>query len=163
MTAFHRTGSGRIAAFAMAAMLAGCVAQPPAPVIERPASAPNAAPSAVASGDSDRTDVARVPAEPAGPVIDAPAPEKLIGMGRAEVVKILGPPSFRRLDAPALLMRYRDERCILDLFLYPPAGPRGADGPAVEHVEARAVGGGRMATNACIESVMKSRAARAPG
>jgi len=162
MTDCHRKLSGRFAAFALAAVLAGCVAQLPAPTAEEPA----AAPAAAAPATPEEPEQAGAPADtptPAAPAIEVPTPEKLLGMDRGAIVKLMGRPDFRRHDVPALLMRYRDARCILDLFLYPASGARKADGPAVEHVEARGVDGSRIATKTCIESVMKSRAAKAPG
>jgi hypothetical protein len=172
MTGRFRNRAGWIAALAAVAVLAGCVAQPPAPTVDtQTVDAPTvessaATPARKPAAEPVEPEIASAPAatpEPAGPAVDVPTPEKLLGMDRAGIVKILGQPSFRRRDAPALLMRYRDQRCILDLFLYPPAGPRETGDPKVEHVEARGVEGGRIATKTCIESVMKSRAARAPG
>ena len=64
----------------------------------------------------------------------------LIGLTEAELIKVLGPPAFKRIDDPAALWQYRGTRCILDLFLY-------ADGPAyrVTHLELRSRADGETA------------------
>lgn len=160
----NRNPAGWIASVALAIALAGCVAQPPPPTVEKPKAAAPAEPKAATPAETETAAApATMPKEEPEPEIDIPTPEELLGMNRAEIVKILGQPDFRRHDVPALLMRYRDERCILDLFLYPPKGRRGADIEQVEHVEARSNRGDRVSTGVCIESVMKSRTARAPG
>ncbi len=159
MTVRYRKSAGRLATFGLAVFIGGCVA---------PQTPPASDTSTTQSGEKAGSDGAVASTAPATEPVDkpdiaVPTPEKLIGMSRAEIVTLLGQPDFRRHDVPALLMRYRDKRCILDFFLYPPAGPRSADGPKVEHLEARGTDGSRIATGACIESVMKSRSEKKAG
>ena len=88
----------------------------------------------------------------------APPPD-LMGKQRTEIIDILGRPVFSRRDKPALLLRYRQEGCILDLFLYPKSGGGAAD-QAVEHIEARTIAGQKMAPKGCIAAVIEARTAK---
>lgn len=144
----------RIAALASTLALAACVAGQPRQAAEPPPDAPSP------TAEAELTAVPRTSPEPPTPL---PPPPELTGMNRADVVGILGEPVFQRHDAPALLMRYRGEGCILDLFLYPAADAPQAGGDAVEHVEARTADGRPAATKACISAVMKARAAATGG
>ncbi len=61
-------------------------------------------------------------------------PDQLLGLDPDQLTALLGAADFRRADGPAEIWQYRDETCVLDLFLY--AG--GTSGTwRVEHVEAR--------------------------
>lgn len=118
---------------------------------------------ATASKDS-AAEIAAVP--PAQPEKPAEPPPDLMGKQRTEIIEILGRPAFSRRDRPALLLRYRQEGCILDLFLYPAAGSNandGAAGRAVEHIEARSADGQKMAPKTCITAVIKARMAKRQG
>lgn len=66
----------------------------------------------------------------AGP--DAPGPNHLIGLGAANILKMLGIPDFKRHDPPAEIWQYRKDGCLLDLFLYQDDGQY-----RVTHVEVR--------------------------
>ena len=50
-----------------------------------------------------------------------PVPElgSLMGLAVPEIIALLGNPQFQRMDAPAELWQYRQNGCVLDLFLYP--------------------------------------------
>ena len=63
-----------------------------------------------------------------------PIPElgSLMGLSVPEIITLLGNPQFRRMDAPAELWQYRQNGCILDLFLYSSSA-----GLAVNHLETR--------------------------
>ena len=100
---------------------------------------------------------------PAAPpaTVAAIAPARLIGLSRTDVVRHLGQPVFQRQDRPALLLRYREGRCILDLFLYPHS--RDGLGDRVEYIEARAADGRRIEARPCIEAVVKARRAGRAG
>ena len=69
---------------------------------------------------------------PAPPIEDLPGPDSLIGLSSDAVTAVLGPPQFRRREAPAEIWRYRTKTCFLDLFLY-----REGAALQVTHVEAR--------------------------
>jgi predicted flap endonuclease-1-like 5' DNA nuclease len=94
-----------------------------------------------------------VPAEPAKPSVDDD-PQRLMGIGTGELTAMLGDPGFVRHDSTAQLWRYRNESCILDLFLY-----RG-DGRAdyfVSHIEARRDEGGSTEKRACFGALLLER------
>jgi hypothetical protein len=52
----------------------------------------------------------------------SPAMKALAGLDPAQVRALLGPPDFRRIDAPAELWQYRSADCVLDLYFYSEAG-----------------------------------------
>lgn len=135
--------------YALISLVAGCVADPNldqspgAADVEKPVAAPPA-----------RIEQKAPPVqEEAAPKIAA-LPPRLLGMSRAEIIKHLGQPAFQRRDQTALLLRYREGRCILDLFLY----PRGPSEPlkSVDYIEARAADGKRLETRPCIDAVRKA-------
>lgn len=156
MTARSTTGTARaVRRFAgpcLAIALAACVARGTGEIAVRQPEAPRTEPA-----------VAAVPPQP--PVAPEPPapPPRLMGLGHAEVVDILGQPAFQRHDAPALLLRYRGEACILDLFLYPSASADAAGSPTVEHVEARTTDGHSTVTSDCVAAVMKAKATARAG
>ena len=45
-------------------------------------------------------------------------PNILIGLGPDRLIEMLGPPGFRRADAPAEIWQYRYGGCVLNLILY---------------------------------------------
>ena len=96
------------------------------------------------------------PDEPPTEIVTAP-PVQLLGMSRADIIKHLGQPAFQRRDRTALLLRYREGRCILDLFLYPHG--QSEIGKAVNYIEARGPDGQRIETRPCIDAVQKANAA----
>ena len=63
-----------------------------------------------------------------------PVPElsSLMGLAVPEIIALLGNPQFQRMDAPAELWQYRQNGCVLDLFLYP-----SSTGLSVDHLETR--------------------------
>ncbi len=63
---------------------------------------------------------------------DAPGPERLVGLNAAAIQKMLGIPGFKRRDPPAEIWQYRNDGCLLDVFLY-----LGDGGYSVTHVEVR--------------------------
>ncbi len=63
---------------------------------------------------------------------DAPGPERLVGLDAAAIQKMLGIPDFKRRDPPAEIWQYRNDGCLLDVFLY-----LGDSGYSVTHVEVR--------------------------
>ena len=63
---------------------------------------------------------------------DVPDLSILKGLTSIEVEAMLGRPSFTRRDKPAEIWQYRNNVCILDLFLYPEA-----TGAAVAHYAVR--------------------------
>lgn len=45
-----------------------------------------------------------------------PVPVALTGMDKPALIALLGAPAFRRLDPPAVLWRYDDGPCLLDIY-----------------------------------------------
>ncbi len=132
--AFARCARTLLPACALAALLSSCGESPPE---RRPAI-------------QARTDTAPVgiPGRAPPAPIDAD-PRRLRHLDRAALRSLLGRPDFERRDGSALLLRYRHENCLLDLFLY--------DGTGIAHVEAR----GRdavspYATRACLEALLRA-------
>ena len=64
--------------------------------------------------------VAALPAvQPPAPVPSAEGLKRLVGLDRASLETMLGPPWLLRREAAAELWQYRAPNCVLDLFLYP--------------------------------------------
>jgi hypothetical protein len=123
------------AAFCAALTAVSCAGPQPAPDAEQtPAKPASEAMAKLVPAPPE----AQTPTENMARLIPKPKPEPrikradLIGLTEAEITKILGAPSFKRIDDPAALWQYRGTGCILDLFLY-------ADGPSyrVTHLEVR--------------------------
>lgn len=138
----------RPASLLLYAALAGCTVTPAAEQrLETPA-----ATAAPAPGRGSQS--ASLPPKSL-PKVDA-NPDRLKGLNRADLVAILGEPSFQRVDGPASLLRYRDASCMLDLFLYvPPDG--GGEAARVSHIEARDVAGAAVTPRECFGALLRAR------
>ncbi len=116
------------------------------------------APAAGPPRDAAATPVL-APAPPEKPAIDDD-PERLMGLGTAELTRLLGNPRFVRRDSSAQLWRYRNKTCILDLFLYRDAG---RSGYLVSHVETRHREGGAAPKRECFGALLLDRLDREAG
>ena len=121
-----------LALAALAALVAGCDALgalPPLQLERRPGAPAAGAPAW-------RPDIAPLPARPSPePAFVADLdPSALVGLARADVAALLGPPGLLRRDPPAEMWQYRNEGCVLHLFLYPVPADTGYE---VRHVELR--------------------------
>ena len=120
-----------LALAALAVLVAGCAALDgfaPLQLEGRPGAQPGA--------QAWRPGIAPLPAQPSPePAFVADLdPMALLGLARADVAALLGPPGLLRRDPPAEMWQYRNEACVLHLFLY----AVGADtGYEVRHVELR--------------------------
>jgi hypothetical protein len=77
----------------------------------------------------------------------------LSGLGRTELVGLLGPADFNRVDGPAEIMQYRNGGCTLDVFLYKTA----AGGETrVTHVEARDANMETVPSDTCLRNVVNN-------
>lgn len=150
-----------LAAFAplFAVVLGACAATAP-----QPSALPTTAPAehlAVApvrpAEPSPGAPAAASPAKPVDGKTDAKAIEDLRGLGRAELVSLLGEPDFLRRDAPAEVWQYRVPDCILDVFLYRDGGET-----RVVHAEARSRGLVLVTTSNCSASILTRRSPTAP-
>jgi len=82
-----------------------------------------------------------------------PAPDTLASMDEEALAELLGPPVFRRRDAPAEIWQYQGPTCVLDLYLY----REGESGPlTVDHIETRAKGNDVLTDAECLVSIMKT-------
>lgn len=82
-----------------------------------------------------------------------PSSTELSGLGRTELVGLLGPADFTRVDGPAEIMQYRNGGCTLDVFLYRVAAGRET---RVTHVEARDANMETVPGDTCLKSVVDS-------
>ena len=151
--------------------------RPPAPSSKLDAGLPpadNSAPNAAVAKDPEQPSAAGVrDIEPAAGSASAPAaepvplpapepekpsvddnPDRLMGVGTAELTRMLGDPRFVRRDSYAQLWRYRSKSCILDLFLYRASGHRDY---LVSHVETRHHQGGAAPTRECFGKLLLER------
>lgn len=87
-------------------LLAACGGPPNGAAQPQVAGTPSAAASS--SGEDGQTAAVAHITEPA----------HLKGLTAVSVRDLLGPPGFRRRDAPAEIWQYRGRNCTLDLFLY---------------------------------------------
>ncbi len=72
------------------------------------------------------------------------APGQLLGMAQPQIADLLGTPAFVRRDNGAEIWQYRNDDCVLHLFLY--ADDVGAS-PRVSYVELRERSDGRALTS----------------
>lgn len=79
-----------------------------------------------------------------------PSAADLSGLDRAQLVGLLGPADFNRVDGPAEIMQYRNGTCTLDVFLYRATA---AAETRVTHVEARDGNMNAVSDDACLRSV----------
>ena len=81
------------------------------------------------------------------------SPGKLTGQSKEALLKLLGTPSFKRRDSPAEIWRYRDQSCLLDLYLYPPEGSGVAASLQVTFIEARTPQGPSTPVATCLNKI----------
>ena len=81
--------------------------------------------------------------------------DRLATLSDAEVVELMGPPEFERIEPPARIWQYRTPLCVVDLFLYD-------DGevPTVEYVNLRMRGAGpdKLNDRKCFASTIRKPA-----
>ncbi|MFT8245792.1 hypothetical protein [Roseomonas sp. BN140053] len=139
--------------------LAGVGGAPPAgPRSADPALRPTAARVAPRTTGGAPGNIAPTPGEPPVERAAAPGREALAGLPRdaaaltgqtpETVLRVLGPPAFRRVEGPAEVWLYQGGGCHLDLVLYAEAG-----GPRVGWAAARAAGTGRVTETACLRAI----------
>ena len=133
--AFRLVAPGLIIAAGL--LPAGCAApapipvQPPVRVAARPV-----APRSVASK----------------PVASPPAAENLLGTDSAKLETWLGKPRLIRHDDPAQVWQYRNNSCVLDVYLYP-----AEDELKVAHAEARTQAITASPVSACLAAFFEER------
>jgi hypothetical protein len=135
--------------------LSACQAPKPAavpPVAETPPATGSA--SGTASGAAADPATAALPPEP----IINDDPQQLMGIGPGALSAVLGEPELIRREAPAEIWQYRNDGCVLDVFLYDTAGRR-----TVTYIEARDGTAQRIETRACLNTLLRARLARPLG
>jgi hypothetical protein len=85
-------------------------------------------------------------------------PQQLMGIEPGALGAILGEPELTRREAPAEIWQYRNDSCVLDVFLYDTAGRR-----EVTYVEARDGAAQRMDARACLNTLLRARLVRPLG
>jgi hypothetical protein len=94
---------------------------------------------------------------PPAPVINDD-PQQLMGIEPGALGTILGEPELIRHEAPAEIWQYRNDACVLDVFLYDTAGRR-----EVTYIEARDGTAQRMDIRACLHTLLRARLVRPLG
>jgi hypothetical protein len=99
------------------------------------------------------------PSKPAGADVASRSigTDQLSGIGRSQVVALLGPADFHRKDGLAEIMQYRNSSCILDVFLYAKTGSGEAQ---VHYVEAHDQSMKTVSSDNCLNTVLQSRGTR---
>ena len=76
---------------------------------------------------------------------------QIIGLTSQELVQRFGTPALQIREGNSLKLQFRDERCVLDAYLYPPPG---AAAPyRVTYVDARTPALAELAPAACIAAL----------
>jgi hypothetical protein len=87
--------------------------------------------------------------ETPGPVGPArPQTGILIGLTAAELGQRLGQPGFQVREGAGTKLQWSENGCVLDAYLYPPEGGRGAE--RVMHVDTRNRSGADLALETCL-------------
>jgi hypothetical protein len=89
------------------------------------------------------------------------SPSKLTGQNKEVLLRLLGTPSFKRRDPPAEIWRYRDQSCLLDLYLYPPEDSDVGAPLQVTFIEARTPQGPSTSVTTCLNSLRSKFSAKA--
>ena len=89
--------------------------------------------------------------EPAAPAHPLPDTGALIGMTGGALKSMFGEPDLKRRDPPAELWQYRDDRCALNLYLYPPRSNLGPH--TVNHFHVTSPNGRKITVADCLYSL----------
>ena len=76
-------------------------------------------------------------------------------MTSAEILLFLGKPEFKRLDGPAQIWQYRQDICVLYMFLYP-----SYDGHAVSHIETLSHIDKHISQSKCFDNIVLAASKR---
>ena len=94
------------------------------------------------------------PAETPAPLPVTPSAHvhsSVLGLTAAELVSHLGNPALQVREGASLKMQFRNPRCVLDAYLYPPAS--GAGLTRVTHSDARLPSGADTDQATCISAI----------
>ena len=93
-------------------------------------------------------------APPVAAAVPVPAAglDRVMGRDAKAVVALLGPPALDLREGPARKLQFRGAACVLDAYLYPPAGGGMA---TVTWIDARTPVGGDMDRASCIAALVR--------
>jgi hypothetical protein len=77
--------------------------------------------------------------------------DTLDGMTANDLAEHFGRPRLQIREGDGTKLQFAGPGCVLDAYLYPPAGGQGV--PRVSHVDTRNLQGGDVNTQACIASI----------
>jgi hypothetical protein len=100
--------------------------------------------SACATGPTPQAPVPQTPT----PAPSRPERGVLLGLTAPDLVSNFGNPALQVREGNSLKIQFRNRRCVLDAYLYPPAGGLGAW--RVTHVDTRDLAGRDMSQDACV-------------
>ena len=90
------------------------------------------------------------PTRPTSPIVPQERGD-LIGLTASELVQRLGNPALQIREGQSLKLQFRASSCILDAYLYRPAGGQGIE--RVAHVDTRLRSGADTNQSACISAL----------
>ncbi len=121
-----------------------------------PISTPAAPKPTVQKQEPAPTPPRKLPDDPALAAIgapDSPRAARLIGLSAQRIEYLFGKPQFTRIDKPAEIRQYRNDSCVLDVFLY--AGKN--DGAlSVAHAEIRRRGPAPVDEGVCLGNLLRT-------
>jgi hypothetical protein len=86
------------------------------------------------------------------PVTPRPQPQQgLLGLTAGELAQRFGTPALQIREGVGLKLQFRSADCVLDAYLYPPAGAAGPE--RVTHVDTRVRSGARADQVSCIAAL----------
>ena len=91
------------------------------------------------------------PVAPTPAVVEPPERGDLIGMDSGQLTARFGQPQLRVVEGDGLKLQYRSDACVLDAYLYPPAGGLGT--ARVTHVDTRRPDGRDVSQMDCLSSL----------
>ena len=111
------------------------------------------APEPAAAPAGTGTDTRRQMAAPVQPVLPPPDSKRMMGLNRNDLASLLGSPTLRRADTPAEVWQYRDNACVLHVFLYqdPVSG-----GYAVTYVDTVQRGARLLSNDDCFGVILRA-------
>lgn len=88
---------------------------------------------------------------PSPSVLPRPDSKRMMGLNRNDLATLLGSPTLRRADPPAEVWQYRDNACVLHVFLYqdPVSG-----GYAVTYVDTVQRGSSLLSNDDCFGAIL---------
>ena len=103
------------------------------------------------------TACASAPKPAPAPVVSAPsqprATSALLGLTANDLIGRFGQPAFQVREGPGLKLQWSANGCVLDTYLYPPSGGRGAE--TVTHIDTRRPSGAAFSQPECVGLLLR--------